>query len=195
MNKNEIIEAEKQKVIKLIENVYNSIDSNDFLENIASIDQILSVLDRHFNKDTERRLKLKQIKKKLYDDKKLKKDIRYDEQIKSYKVLLQYLVLEIQTVGLPSKNDISFDNQVNIENRINVNQQQSVSIEFYIGLLKDSFSESQLKELKDIVKEANTKETLKPKILQKIKDFGSDLSSNILASLISNPEIWSKMFS
>ncbi|MBA4408428.1 MAG: hypothetical protein C0397_03275 [Odoribacter sp.] len=184
-----------QKAIELIETVYRSIDTNGFEENIHSIDSIISILDRHFSKETERRVSLKLIKNQLLEEKAFnRKGFRYEGCIKSYKLLLQNLILEINIIGLPSKNDIKFDNQIKIENKINLSQQQSTSIELYIGLLKDAFTESQLDALSEIIKGEKNKETFKPKILEKLKEFGSDVSSNILASLISNPEVWSKMF-
>ena len=184
------------KTIELIETVYRSIDTNGFEENIHSIDSIISILDRHFSKETERRVSLKRIKNQLIEEKAFnRKGFRYEGCIKSYKSLLQNLILEINIIGLPSKNDIKFDNQIKIENEINLSQQQSTSIELDIGLLKDAFTESQFDALREIIKGEKNEETFKPKILEKLKEFGSDVSSNILASLITNPEILNQIFS
>ncbi len=51
---------------------------------------------------------------------------------------------------------------------------------------------TQLKELKAVVAEAdNDLEKARPSIIEKLKSFGTDVVSNIVANVLTNPAIWS----
>ncbi len=71
-------------------------------------------------------------------------------------------------------------------------QYQYQGIDILIKSLEDQLSVSQLKELKQIVnEEKGDLEKAKPKLIDKIKLFGENVASNILANIITNPAIWS----
>ena len=44
--------------------------------------------------------------------------------------------------------------------------------------------------LKQIVEKEGDLEKAKPELIDKIKSFGKDVASNILANIITNPAIW-----
>lgn len=73
-------------------------------------------------------------------------------------------------------------------------QSQSVAIEIFLESIKDEIPGKQFKELKSIA--ANEKDPVKAKskILDKVKSFGEDVLSNIVANIITNPTIWSGLF-
>lgn len=80
----------------------------------------------------------------------------------------------------------------NISNTNTQNQSQQQGIEIFIKSLEDELSVSQLKELKQVVKEEEGDlEKAKTKLIDKIRSFGKDVASNILANIITNPAIWS----
>lgn len=61
-----------------------------------------------------------------------------------------------------------------------------------LKFFEDELSDSQLKELKQVVdEEKGDLEKAKPKVIDKIKSFGENVASNILANIITNPAIWS----
>ena len=61
-----------------------------------------------------------------------------------------------------------------------------------LKFFEDELSDSQLKELKQVVdEEKGDLEKAKPKVIDKIKSFGESVASNILANIITNPAIWS----
>ena len=61
-----------------------------------------------------------------------------------------------------------------------------------LKFFEDELSDSQLKELRQVVdEEKGDLEKAKPKVIDKIKSFGENVASNILANIITNPAIWS----
>jgi len=79
----------------------------------------------------------------------------------------------------------------NISNTNTQNQSQSQEIKILLNCLEDELSVKQLKELKQVVdEEKGDLEKAKPKVIDKIKSFGENVASNILANIITNPTIW-----
>ena len=71
-------------------------------------------------------------------------------------------------------------------------QTQQQNISFVLDSIKDVLTENQFKEVEKIAKEESDSKKAKSKILEKMKSFGSDVLSNIVANLITNPNIWSQ---
>ena len=89
---------------------------------------------------------------------------------------------------------INISNNINNTNTQSQQQSQQQSIEILIKALEDQLSVSQLKEIKQVVEEAKGDlEKAKPKLIDKIKSFGENVASNILANIIANPAIWSML--
>ena len=64
-------------------------------------------------------------------------------------------------------------------------------MELFVEAIKDDLTGRQIKELKAVVAEAdNDLQKARPGILAKLKEFGADVASNIVASLLTNPMIW-----
>jgi len=106
---------------------------------------------------------------------------------KQGKDILEACIIELETFGEPEK--------VNPENSgININltqnQNQTVNINLLISALEDELTVSQLREVNELMKADEPKSTKKKKIIDKIKSFGSDIASNILANILTNPNIW-----
>ena len=81
---------------------------------------------------------------------------------------------------------------INNTNSQSQQQSQQQGMEILIKSLEDQLSVSQLKELMQIVDvEKGDLEKAKPKFIDKIKSFGENVASNILANIITNPTIWS----
>jgi hypothetical protein len=101
---------------------------------------------------------------------------------------------EVVNFDIPSNNDPQIDKSINIPINVSQNQEQnqsqSITINFLLDIVKSSLTEEQFKDIQDIAKQENDPEKAKPKIFQKIINFGGNTFSNILASLITNPEVW-----
>jgi len=65
-------------------------------------------------------------------------------------------------------------------------------LNIFIDAIRDEITGKELKELKEIMKnyEKNPEET-KSTLLEKIKGFGKDVLSNIMANIITNPDFYS----
>lgn len=71
------------------------------------------------------------------------------------------------------------------------NQEQTLAVELFIEAIKDDLTGRQIKELKQVVDDADGDlQKARPGIIDKIKSFGSDVASNIIANILTNPIIW-----
>lgn len=71
------------------------------------------------------------------------------------------------------------------------NQEQSLAVQLFIEAIKDDLTGRQIKELKAVVENAdNDLQKARPGILAKLKEFGADVASNIVANILTNPMIW-----
>jgi hypothetical protein len=106
---------------------------------------------------------------------------------KQGKDILGACVTELETFGQPEpkKNENS---SININ--LTQNQNQTVNLTLLISALEDELTISQFKEVNELMKAEEPKSEKKKKIIEKIKSFGSDVASNILANILTNPNIW-----
>ena len=72
------------------------------------------------------------------------------------------------------------------------NNTQQIILNIFIDAIRDEITGKELKELKEIMKnyKKNPEET-KSTLLEKIKGFGKDVLSNIMANIITNPDFYS----
>jgi len=127
-----------------------------------------------------------------------KSDITIEQQQKLLFILETFLeypnIIENKVVEMEKQT--SEGNKIIINNTNTQSQQQSQqqSVEILIKALEDQLSVSQLKEIKQVVEEAKGDlEKAKLKLIDKIKSFGENVASNILANIITNPAIWSML--
>ena len=76
---------------------------------------------------------------------------------------------------------------------INQSQTQNQKINLFIEAISDELTGKQYKELQSIAQEESNPDTLKQKIVEKLKSFGGDVLSNIVANIITNPSVWNSM--
>lgn len=88
--------------------------------------------------------------------------------------------------------NIELHPSISITNNNSQSQTQSISV--IIDILKDELNGRQLKELKDIIDSNTDEETKRKSLFDKIKSFGSDVAANILANIITNPNIYGSLF-
>lgn len=80
------------------------------------------------------------------------------------------------------------------ENTQSQSQKQSLAVELFIEAIKDDLTGRQIKELKTIVAEAGEdQEKARSGIISKLKEFGTNVASNIVANILTNPLIWSSL--
>lgn len=92
---------------------------------------------------------------------------------------------------LLDREAISVTTTINNSNMQEQNQQQSLAVELFHEAIRDDLTGRQIKELKAVVaEEDNDLKKARPKIIEKLKSFGTDVASNIVANLLTNPAIW-----
>jgi hypothetical protein len=105
--------------------------------------------------------------------------------------LVKGFIDDIEINGFPDKNE---KNQDQKELNIVVNQlnSQNMSIKFTIILktIQDELSEDQYFEVLNIIKSKENFIDKKNKLFEKLKSFGSDLITNIVVNLLTNPQIY-----
>lgn len=106
---------------------------------------------------------------------------------KQGKDILGACITELETFGQPEQKKT---NNSGININLTQNQNQTVNINLLISALEDELTVSQLREVNDLMKVDEPKSEKKRKIIDKIKSFGSDVASNILANILTNPNIW-----
>ncbi|MBO7145500.1 MAG: hypothetical protein J6W13_11830 [Salinivirgaceae bacterium] len=78
---------------------------------------------------------------------------------------------------------------------INNTNSQMLNIDLFTRAIDDVFTKTQIKELKKVVDDEGGDVTkAKSKLIEKLKSFGENLSSNVVANLLTNPTIWASFF-
>lgn len=103
------------------------------------------------------------------------------------KKLMEALVKDISRFGLPNIQTRK-DNGVSINITQHQNQSTKINISLIVDAIQDELKGSQLKQLQEVMsnKEMDNEEK-KSRIVDKLKSFGSDIASNIIANLLTNP--------
>lgn len=97
------------------------------------------------------------------------------------KQLLTGYIKELEELGHPQHQTGKIGQQININHTVNVN--------LILESLKQELTGRQISELKDAFNKAKTPAEKKNNIVDKLKSFGMDLTTNILSSIITNPSI------
>lgn len=80
-------------------------------------------------------------------------------------------------------------NNIQITNNQTVSQQ--ITLNIFLEAIKDELTGKQVKELKEVLKDYKSEpELTKTKIIDKIKGFGDNVLSNIIANILTNPSIY-----
>lgn len=108
--------------------------------------------------------------------------------------IIDNVIIETQNFGIPTKNDMKVDKSININNHNNNTQSLTLNIEVLKEAFKESLTGKQYKELVEIVEEEKDIKKATPRLIDKVKSFGGDVASNVLASLITNPAIYNGLF-
>lgn len=107
--------------------------------------------------------------------------------------LTKSFIDELITFGLPEpKNNFALGHD---RIHINLTQTQTQDVKINLNLIihsfQDELSGKQLKEIQEIITDKNIKDNDKRNsIVDKLKSFGSDVMSNVLANILTNPETW-----
>jgi len=122
---------------------------------------------------------------------------RFPEAKQEAEALLKSLITNITDFGIIRSDSKSESGGLNINVNQHNSQNQSttviVNFELIIESLKFGLSGSQIEELKEILESNREPNEMKRSFVEKIKSFGSDVSSNILANLLTNPQVYEQL--
>jgi hypothetical protein len=186
---------QKEEIIKLVKNHYESLDLKNRDDVYESSTAILSLCQRFYKNESAFQKELEMIRSQIGVLLQTQSDdfpVFNLETIKNlYKRLLNSIISEIENFGLPSKNDIKIDKSVNVNVNQSQSQHQKMELSFLIDIFKDELNGRQLKELGEIVENESEPKIIKEKLGAKLIEFGVNVTAGILSSILSNPTIWS----
>ncbi|WP_313578765.1 hypothetical protein [Chishuiella sp.] len=107
------------------------------------------------------------------------------------RAILNACITELEILGNP--NQIYTGEKEGLNLNITQNQQntQTVNLSIIIEELRKELNGNQLEEIQNILDSEETTEEKKKSIGSKLKDFGINTLSNIIAGIITNPSIYS----
>lgn len=93
-------------------------------------------------------------------------------------------------IRMKNEKETNFVVNLNNNNSQSQNQEQSMIVQQFLDAFRDELTGRQLKELKSVIEEAgNDLQKAKPNIIAKLMEFGGNVASNILATILTNSAI------
>lgn len=191
---------EEEKVLKRLNDIIiETVDlaPENILLNIRSAISTLQVVD--FSPTNAHLIELETIKRSFESIESKKKSgnavnpksqenikIRFLDEVKE-------IIEGIKFVGLPKPKTEKIPAVINnnLSQTQNQRQTQEIAITIFLESIKDELTGKQIKEIKEIVEQEQDLNKAKPKVIDKLKSFGGDVLSNVIANIITNPIIWS----
>ena len=188
-----------ENIIDRLNAIQEEVNKCDSSEMNGKIGSVISLLQEHCNYDKENsHIKALQIMQ-IDLSNMVKRVINYGRTYRSLKSLksafiseMKEIIKNIDAVGLPEKKKSS--SSISVTNNLTQSQQQEQSqqlvVEIFMEAIKDELTGKQQKEIKAIFEEEKDIEKAKPKLMDKLKGFGENVLSNIVANIITNPKAW-----
>jgi hypothetical protein len=108
--------------------------------------------------------------------------------------LLTGLIEDLQNFGFPKLNETS-NGGVNVLVNQHNNQLTNVSVDLniFINIIKGELRASEIEEIKEILASDLEPKEKKKTFFNKIRSFGNDVATNILANLLTNPSVYEQL--
>ena len=188
---------DKEKVITRLRKIISE-ETNLTPDKIESgMSSVISVLQMcNYNKDNEHISQIQRMKRdvKFFTNKNIsgfKVYKTFNELKDAFINLVEVLIEEKNEMGLP-EHKIEKSPGVSLTVTQHQNQTQEIAISIYLESIKDELTGRQMNEIKEILKEIKDIKDIsiaKPQVIEKLKSFGGDVLSNIIANIITNPTI------
>lgn len=181
-----------ENYIKLLENQLLELDRYEKGGgNVISKQQLIGwcgatkgVLERIFGKHSQKLVEIESLNYRQYSSGAVDKNGFID----AGKLMINTWIKELEVLGTPISIDSTGDN---MSLTIVQNQNQVVQLSVVLECVKDELTGAQQKELQAILDDPDVpKESKRKKIFDKIKSFGSDVASNIVANILTNPGMY-----
>lgn len=115
----------------------------------------------------------------------------YNHKQNEVKSLITAFINDIERFGLPDKTDSNSEQGIKINIVQSQNQETKISLHVFVEIIRDELTGSQQKELQQIIDEPELDQsTKKSRIVDKLKNFGGDVASNIIANILTNPNLY-----
>jgi len=190
---------EIQKIIDRLTAIQEEVDKCEPIKISGKIGSVISLIQEHcnFDKDSAHILALRIMQNELPDM--INGVMRYGYTYMTLDSLKSAFISEIteikeniKALGLPEKKKSS--SSISVTNNLTQSQQQEQSqqfvVEIFMEAIKDELTGKQQKEIKAILEEEKDIVKAKPKLIDKLKGFGENVLSNIVANIITNPKAW-----
>ena len=112
--------------------------------------------------------------------------------------LCDSIIAEVKAIGIPIRNS-GTDKSVNVNTTVtqsqeqHQNQHQDVIIKILLEAAKDELTGKQRKELLEIAENTKDPQEAHKSIFAKLKGFGEDVAANIVANILTNPQVWQNL--
>lgn len=105
--------------------------------------------------------------------------------------LIDGIIKDLQNFGLPKVGALKKDDGgINIAINQTQSVKQEISLNIIFKVLQDEITGKQLKEIQLILESDDEMNKKKGKLVEKLKSFGSDVATNIIAAILTNPSIY-----
>ncbi len=115
------------------------------------------------------------------------------------RALIEAVKDEIATIGLPNTAKAKASKGIQITNNLSQSQSQSqeqnVIVKVLLEAIKDELTGKQRKELLAIAQEAKDPQEAHKGIMEKLKEYGANVSASIVANILTNPDVWATLSS
>lgn len=101
--------------------------------------------------------------------------------------ILEICIIELENFGLPEKND---EKNEGININLTQHQNQTVNLNIILSSIENELTVKQFKEIKAILKSVDDDGEKKGNLINKLREFGTDIVSKILANILTNPQIF-----
>lgn len=202
----QIREEQTQGLLSLLNDIKSRVDEDKVnLKNVVL--QLNGILERFYDSYDTQLVTADKLKRHILFLERKKCDTLSSESrcnihdiAEDTRSLCDTIMSEVKALGLPTRKNVN-DKSVNVNTTVNQNQEQSQNqnqevnlvVTILLDAVKDELTGKQRKELVAITKEAATPEDAHKGILEKLKEFGSNVSASIVANIFTNPHVWEAM--
>lgn len=119
-------------------------------------------------------------------------DIYYiDSFRKSGRSILETYIYEMETLGIPGQKYEEEKSGINLTvSQIQTNNQE-VNLSIIINEIRKELTGKQLEEIQNFIDSDDNEEEKKMNVINKLKEFGVNTLSNIVAGILTNPSLYS----
>lgn len=194
------MEEQEKRFVELLEQKKTAI-KEDVVVQAAIIQSLLSVFERYYGNDKTFVKKVQLLEQHTRNLIHTKKDSLPLFDRCSTKFIAEDLLTvidsaieEVKAIGLPKPNIKDVSRDININNTLNQsqeqNQEQNLIVSILLEAIKDDLTGKQRKEVLEAAKSAKTPEEAHKSIMDKLKEFGANVSASIVANILTNPNVW-----